>query len=414
MAKSKSLKYLESKIFPFQLNETYKSKFNILNEKYDDEFLIKSIDIGYSKYIILDKENIPTSSSVNEFLDKLGGIAYNISLPPIDKQIRYIKNVCKNKFTYWNDLEAQSLMNNYVAALRKWKWSDDTILNDLENETFIKSQECKTWTQWTNLIQAWTESIYNQISNKKIEIKENSLITFNKKYSILNQIGFGSFGITYLCHEEKLNKNFVIKEFLCERLDESENKAFFEKFKDEINILFDLHHQNVVNIYDYYLNEEDKKAFYVMEYIDGGNIEEYLSVNPNKFNDIFNQLINIFSYLENKKICHRDIRISNIMVNKYGELKLIDFGFVKNIKNSFSINAMTKLVRYPYSIPEELNSKKPKYDNKTEIFFVGQLYKDLIERIKPNNFKYLKIVDKMTSYSKKDRFNSFKSIKSKL
>lgn len=414
MAKSKSLKYLESKIFPFQLNETYKSKFNILNEKYDDEFLIKSIDIGYSKYIILDKENIPTSSSVNEFLDKLGGIAYNISLPPIDKQIRYIKNVCKNKFTYWNDLEAQSLMNNYVAALRKWKWSDDTILNDLENETFIKSQECKTWTQWTNLIQAWTESIYNQISNKKIEIKENSLITFNKKYSILNQIGFGSFGITYLCHEEKLNKNFVIKEFLCERLDESENKAFFEKFKDEINILFDLHHQNVVNIYDYYLNEEDKKAFYVMEYIDGGNIEEYLSVNPNKFNDIFNQLINIFSYLENKKICHRDIRISNIMVNKYGELKLIDFGFVKNIKNSFSINAMTKLVRYPYSIPEELNSKKPKYDNKTEIFFVGQLYKDLIERIKPNNFKYLKIVDKMTSYSKKDRFDSFKSIKSKL
>lgn len=414
MAKSKSLKYLESKIFPFQLNETYKSKFNILNEKYDDEFLIKSIDIGYSKYIILDKENIPTSSSVNEFLDKLGGIAYNISLPPIDKQIRCIKNVCKNKFTYWNDLEAQSLMNNYVAALRKWKWSDDTILNDLENETFIKSQECKTWTQWTNLIQAWTESIYNQISNKKIEIKENSLITFNKKYSILNQIGFGSFGITYLCHEEKLNKNFVIKEFLCERLDESENKAFFEKFKDEINILFDLHHQNVVNIYDYYLNEEDKKSFYVMEYIDGGNIEEYLSVNPNKFNDIFNQLINIFSYLENKKICHRDIRISNIMVNKYGELKLIDFGFVKNIKNSFSINAMTKLVRYPYSIPEELNSKKPKYDNKTEIFFVGQLYKDLIERIKPNNFKYLKIVDKMTSYSKKDRFNSFKSIKSKL
>ena len=102
------------------------------------------------------------------------------------------------------------------------------------------------------------------------------------------------------------------------------------------------------------------------------------------------------------------------MVNKYGELKLIDFGFVKNIENSFSINAMTKLVRYPYSIPEELNNKKQKYDNKTEIFFVGQLYKDLIERIKPVNFKYQKIVDKMISYSRKGRFNAFKSIKSKL
>lgn len=414
MAKSKSLKYLENKIFPFQLNETYKSKFNILNDKYDDECLIKSIDIGYSKYIILDNESIPTSSSVNEFLNKLGGIAYNISLPPIDKQINYIKNVCKKKYTYWDDLKAQSIMNKYVNALRDWKWSEENILYDLENEVFTKSKECRNWTQWINLIEGWIESIYDQISNKKMEIKENSLITFNKKYSILNQIGFGSFGITYLCHEEKLNKNFVIKEFLCERLDENENRAFFEKFKNEINILFDLHHQNIVNIYDYYFNEEDKKTFYVMEYIDGGNIEEYLSNNPDKFNDIFNQLIAVFSYLENKKICHRDIRISNLMVNKYGELKLIDFGFVKNIENSFSINAMTKLVRYPYSIPEELNNKKQKYDNKTEIFFVGQLYKDLIERIKPVNFKYQKIVDKMISYSRKDRFNAFKSIKSKL
>lgn len=414
MSKSKSLKYLENKIFPFQLNEAYKSKFNILNDKYDDECLIKSIDIGYSKYIILDTESIPTSSSMNEFLSKLGGIAYNISLPPINKQINYIKNVCKKKYTYWDDLKAQSIMNKYVNALRDWKWSEEKILYDLKNETFIKSKECRNWTQWINLIEGWTDSIYNQISNKKIEIKENSLITFNKKYSILNKIGFGSFGITYLCHEEKLNKNFVIKEFLCERLDENENRAFFEKFKDEIDILFDLHHQNVVNIYDYYFNEEDKKAFYVMEYIDGGNIEEYLSNNPDKFNDIFNQLITVFSYLENKKICHRDIRISNLMVNKYGELKLIDFGFVKNIENSFSINTMTKLVRYPYSIPEELNNKKPKYDNKSEIFFVGQLYKDLIERIKPVNFKYQQIVDKMISYSRKDRFNSFKLIKSKL
>ena len=375
MAKLKSLKYLENKIFPFQLNEAYKSKFNILNDKYDDECLIKSIDIGYSKYIILDTESIPTSSSVNEFLSKLGGIAYNISLPPIDKQINYIKNVCKKKYTYWDDLKAQSIMNKYVNALRDWKWSEENILYDLENETFIKSKECRNWTQWINLIEGWTDSIYNQISNKKIEIKENSLITFNKKYSILNQIGFGSFGITYLCHEEKLNKKFVIKEFLCERLDENENRAFFEKFKDEIDILFDLHHQNIVNIYDYYFNEEDKKTFYVMEYIDGGNIEEYLSNNPDKFNDIFNQLITVFSYLENKKICHRDIRISNLMVNKYGELKLIDFGFVKNIENSFSINTMTKLVRYPYSIPEELNNKKPKYDNKTEIFLLDNSIK---------------------------------------
>lgn len=58
-------------------------------------------------------------------------------------------------------------MNKYVNALRDWKWSEENILYDLENETFIKSKECRNWSQWINLIEGWTDSISNQISNKK-------------------------------------------------------------------------------------------------------------------------------------------------------------------------------------------------------------------------------------------------------
>ena len=96
--KTEILKYIERKIFPYKLNETSKSKLNILNDKYELEELKKAVDISFTKYIFYDKDGNINADSVNTFFSKIGGIAYNNSLPPINKQINYIKNICKNKF----------------------------------------------------------------------------------------------------------------------------------------------------------------------------------------------------------------------------------------------------------------------------------------------------------------------------
>lgn len=408
--KKEILKYIERKIFPYKLNETSKSKLNILNDKYELEELKKAVDISFTKYIFYDKDGNINADSVNTFFSKIGGIAYNNSLPPINKQINYIKNICKNKFVYWNDTEATSILNDYIKALEKWGWSEEQILFDLENETMNESMKCSNWTQWRGFIQSWIKSIDEQISKSKLEIKENSLVSFEKRYSVLNEIGSGSFGITYICLEKRLNKKFVIKDFSCERISSLENEEFFKKFIIEIDSLFNLHHQNIVSIYDYYIDVNKHRAFYVMEYIDGGNIEEFLKRNPNECNNLFIQAINVFCYLENKKMCHRDIRINNILVSSDCQLKLIDFGFIKNIDNSISVHSATKLINYPYSVPEELNNTKPKYDCKTDIYFLGKLFEDLINNLKLEKFKYSKILNKMTSYNKKERYSTFKSI----
>lgn len=406
------IEYIEEKIYPNSLNEKGKSKISNLLSKYKKADLIKAIDIGYEQYIYFDGEGNPTKESTDNFLDKIGGIAHNNALSPIEQKIRHIKNVCNKNYAYWDDRRATSILNKYVTALRKAGWDEKSILDDLNNEAFQKALECENWSQWRALFESWTESLIKQASTPATnQIVDNNLSLF-KEYQILDEIGSGSFGITYLCKDARLDKNFVLKEFSCEMLNEDDNKKFFKKFLDEINYLFDLHHQNIVSIYDYIYDENKKSGIYVMEYVNGSNIEEYLTIHKDHVNSIFKQLIDAFSYLESKNLCHRDVRINNILVNENGEVKLIDFGFVKDISNNQSVHSATKLISYPYDWPEELKQKNQKYDMKTEIYFLGKVFEDLLDRLNISEFKYGDIISRMVSHSYKKRISNFNEIRS--
>lgn len=56
--------------------------------------------------------------SVNTFLNKLGGIAYNKSLPVIEQELKRIKNKCKSKFSYWDENRASEILSRYVKELK--------------------------------------------------------------------------------------------------------------------------------------------------------------------------------------------------------------------------------------------------------------------------------------------------------
>ena len=90
-----------------------------------------------------------------------------------------------------------------------------------------------------------------------------------------------------------------------------------------------------------------------MEYIDGVDIEQYLTVNPNKINDLFIQTINGFKYLEERNILHRDIRPSNILISNDGIVKIIDFGFGKDVQKSVDYEKSITL-NWTYSLPNDL------------------------------------------------------------
>ncbi len=409
------INYIEEKISPYKLSDFGKTDISIWLNQFGLKMIIEAVDISYRKYIQVGDDGKPTFESASNFLSKIGGIAHNNSLSPIDQKLMHIKNICKSKFSYWNNDVATVILNDYIKALRKNKWSDEQILADLNGETMDVVRKSNSWSEFRTTIEGWTTSLLNDYAEaeSKSFIVNNNL-KIQKKYKIIKEIGAGSFGITYLAIDERLNKYFVVKEFACEMLKEEDNKKFFKKFINEIQFLFDLHHENIVNIYDYIIDENKQIGCYIMEFVEGKNILDYLKDNRKEINNIFLQILNVFKYLENKKICHRDIRINNILVTNDGNLKLIDFGFVKSINESTSIHSATQLITYPYDWPEELRNKKQKYDNKTEIYFIGQLFIDIISQLEIKKFKYNKIIQKMSIYEYNNRYSSFTEILSEI
>ena len=238
--------------------------------------------------------------------------------------------------------------------------------------------------------------------------------TFNfrpeKEYTNIKQLGSGSCGVTKLLKDETIDKYFVCKKFKPDDdIEKNQHPELFERFINEIRILFERSHPNIVRVYNSFLYEKELTGYINMEYIEGDSIDVFLQNNPHEFENIFTQTISGFKYLEEKNILHRDIRATNIMVQKNSEVKIIDFGFGKlQLKKEIEDFSKSMSVNWIDSIPFELEENK--YNFKTEIYFVGCLFKQILERNNISNIKLQSIIDKMIRKLSQQRYSSFSEV----
>jgi serine/threonine-protein kinase len=158
-----------------------------------------------------------------------------------------------------------------------------------------------------------------------------------------------------------------------------------------------------------------------MEYIEGFDIDDAFNFSSIGLEDenlpdkMFEQAISAFCYLENKKILHRDIRASNLLVDKSSNLKLIDFGFGKMLEPSKDI-AESIILNWPATqMPEEIiSSESSFYDKTTEIYFLGALFKQLLNSYDTVSFSYNSIINRMAKIRRKERYQNFTEIQNEL
>ena len=245
------------------------------------------------------------------------------------------------------------------------------------------------------------------------EFKEGEIVDFptNRKYEFVRALKSGGTGKTILMQDTMLNKFFVCKKY--SPMQKQYEKEFYNRFIDEIKIMYAIYDINIVRIFDYYLFPEHSTGYIIMEYVEGKNIDEYFKEeDTDKINSIFVQLINAFSYLEKNNILHRDVRPENVLIDDSGTVKLIDFGFGKNV-NEVGNEENSIYLNWPVSQkPEELYSGV--YNSQTEIFFVGYLIKNLLAKYEMNSFKYTELLRKMIEISPQKRINSFLTIQDEI
>ena len=226
-----------------------------------------------------------------------------------------------------------------------------------------------------------------------------------KDYELLEELGQGACGKTVLLNDSLINQKLVCKKYI--PYSEKYRESLFKRFIEEIKILFLLHHLNIVRIYNCYIYPDIYSAYILMEYIEGDDIEKYIKKHPENLNDIFFQAISGFKHLEENNVLHRDIRPKNILVSRDGILKIIDFGFGKQIILSNDFDKSISL-NWWCELPNEF--KDGKYDYSTEVYFIGKLFKKIINENKIKFFQYEKILKSMCKKNPSHRVSSFREI----
>lgn len=197
--------------------------------------------------------------------------------------------------------------------------------------------------------------------------KENWLLEetlLHEKYQIKKVLGQGGFGITYLAYDQTLQQNVAIKEYfpvkIVRRLGNTLRKGQGEyelsatamvypqngqeekylngmqNFLEEAQVLFGKFDvEGLAAVKDYF--EENGTAYIVMEYLSGPTLQEYEKEHKGKISEkqaeiLLEPVINAFAYIHSIGIVHCDISPDNLIFNKEGQLKLIDFGAAKNKK----------------------------------------------------------------------------------
>jgi eukaryotic-like serine/threonine-protein kinase len=206
------------------------------------------------------------------------------------------------------------------------------------------------------------------------------------RYAIQEVIGVGGMGSVYRArdlHFPNVVKLVAVKEMINQARDPLVRQTIVQNFEREANILVTLNHPSIPNIFDYFTHNE--RSYLVLEYINGKDLEEVLSETKNYFPEeqIIQwaiELCDVLHYLHTHKpepIIFRDMKPSNVMVNQYNHIILIDFGIAKNFRGG---QKGTMIGTEGYSPPEQYRGEA---SPQADIYALGATLHHLLTRKDP-------------------------------
>ena len=209
-------------------------------------------------------------------------------------------------------------------------------------------------------------------------------------YKILSQLGAGGMGEVYLAEDTRLNRKVAIKFILARSTaDEQAQKRFIR----EAQAAAGLDHPNICAIHE--VGQQDNISFIVMQYVDGQTLASLIQTKTVTLADALDisiQVAGALSAAHSQGIIHRDIKPQNIIINSHGQLKVLDFGLAKVIKQDELLNGEADteaLLSTPgtiigtpaYMSPEQVRGET--LDARTDIFSFGSVLYEMVSGCHP-------------------------------
>jgi len=220
----------------------------------------------------------------------------------------------------------------------------------------------------------------------EVKIKASNFVSqhagkLRDHYRIGKMLGSGAFGEVRVCVHRESGAQRAVKVLRKAHMDEDEKRMFF----NEINILKDLDHPNILKMYEFF--EDEKRYYIVTDICKGGELFDEI-VARQKFTErdasmLMKQVLSCINYCHQNHIVHRDLKPENILLEQnreFDQIKIIDFG------TSLVVDENKKLdekLGTPYYIAPEVLAKS--YGSKCDIWSCGVITYIVLSGIPPFN-----------------------------
>lgn len=193
-------------------------------------------------------------------------------------------------------------------------------------------------------------------------------------YKILEKLGEGGMGIVYKAEDIKLKRTVALKFIVPQILGSEEEK---KRFIHEAQAAAALNHPHISTIYE--IDEVKGKTFIAMEYIEGQSLKEKIRSAPLNLEEAVDIAIQASEGLQEaheRKIIHRDIKSSNIMITEKSQVKIMDFGLAKRAEGTKLTKTATVMGTAAYMSPEQAHGEV--VDRRTDTWSLGVVLYEML------------------------------------
>lgn len=213
---------------------------------------------------------------------------------------------------------------------------------------------------------------------KTLEAVKEELTTgsvFAGRYQIIEELGKGGMGRVYKALDTKIDEKIALKLIKPEI---ATDKRTIERFSNELKYARKIRHKNVCHMYD--LGEEKGNHYITMEFVEGEDLKSMIRMSGQLSTGmtikVAKQICEGLSEAHKLGMIHRDLKPGNVMIDKNGDARIMDFGLVRSLKAKSITGAGVMIGTPEYMSPEQVEGKE--IDKRSDIYSLGAALYEMV------------------------------------